>query len=156
MVTRSCVCVCVCVCVCGWAPFPLVTCPAAVLSRVWLFTTIWTVVCQALCLWNFPGRTLKWVAISSCGGSSQPRDSACSFCVSCVGRQILYLLSHLGSPWLADFTAVVIYTWLDLCPERQQCRWDGRVISGLFLPVIMAWTMLRNRFLPKYARGVGK
>ena len=32
-------------------------------------------------------RILKWVAISSSRGSSQPRDQAC---VSCIGRQIFY------------------------------------------------------------------
>jgi len=32
-------------------------------------------------------RILKWVAISSCKGSSQPRDQTH---VSCIGRRILY------------------------------------------------------------------
>ena len=28
-------------------------------------------------------------------GSSEPRDRTCACCVSCIGRQILYCLSHL-------------------------------------------------------------
>ena len=35
----------------------------------------------------FQARILKWVAISSCRGSSPPRDQTQ---VSCIGRQILY------------------------------------------------------------------
>ena len=35
-------------------------------------------------------RILEWVAVSSSRGSSQPRDQICVFCVSCIGRQILY------------------------------------------------------------------
>ena len=36
----------------------------------------------------FQGRTLEWVAISSAGGSSWPRDQAQVSCVSCVGGRI--------------------------------------------------------------------
>ena len=39
-------------------------------------------------------RIVQWVAISSSRGSSQPRDGNQ---VSCIGRQILYLLSHQKS-----------------------------------------------------------
>ena len=35
-------------------------------------------------------RILDWVAISSSRGSSQPRDRTCIFCISCIGRRILY------------------------------------------------------------------
>ena len=35
-------------------------------------------------------RILEWVAISSYRGSSRPRDLTRIFCVSCIGRQILY------------------------------------------------------------------
>ena len=40
-------------------------------------------------------RILDWVVISSSRGSSQPRAQTR---VSCIGRQILYCLSHQGSP----------------------------------------------------------
>ena len=42
-------------------------------------------------------RVLEWVAISSSRGSSQPRDQTHVYCVSCIGRQIHYHLSHQGS-----------------------------------------------------------
>ena len=35
-------------------------------------------------------RVLQQVAISSSRGSSRPRDGTCVFCISCIGRQILY------------------------------------------------------------------
>ena len=38
----------------------------------------------------FQARILEWVAISSSRESFQPRDRTCVFCVSCIGRQILY------------------------------------------------------------------
>ena len=40
-------------------------------------------------------RILEWVAISFSRGSSQPKDLTQ---VSCIGRQILYHVSHQGSP----------------------------------------------------------
>ena len=42
-------------------------------------------------------RMLEWVAIPFSRGSSQPRDQTRVSCVSCIGRQILYPLSYLGS-----------------------------------------------------------
>ena len=43
-----------------------------------------------------PARILKWVAMPSSRGSSQPRDQTRVSCVSCIGRQVLYHWSHLG------------------------------------------------------------
>ena len=34
------------------------------LSHVWLFAIPWTVACQLLHPWNFPGKSMEWVAIS--------------------------------------------------------------------------------------------
>ena len=42
-------------------------------------------------------RMLEWVAIPFSRGSLQPRDQTRVSCVSCIGRQILYPLSYLGS-----------------------------------------------------------
>ena len=42
-------------------------------------------------------RILEWVAISSPGESSWPRDGNCISHSSCIGRRILLPLSHLGS-----------------------------------------------------------
>ena len=43
-------------------------------------------------------RTLEWVAISYSRGSSWLRDQTRVSWGSCIGRQILFALSHLGSP----------------------------------------------------------
>ena len=43
----------------------------------------------------FQTRILEWVAISSSRGSSWPRGWTHISCVSCIGRWILYQLSHL-------------------------------------------------------------
>ena len=41
-------------------------------------------------------RILEWVAMLSSRGSSQPRDPTSIFCISCIGRWILYHLeAHL-------------------------------------------------------------
>ena len=47
-------------------------------------------------------RILEWVAMSSSRGSSRPRARTHT---SCIGRQILYPLSHLGSPHLHSHPA---------------------------------------------------
>ena len=45
----------------------------------------------------FQARILKWVATSSSRGSYWSRDRTW---VSCIGRRILYRMSHQGSPYL--------------------------------------------------------
>ena len=45
----------------------------------------------------FQARILEWVAVYFSRGSFQPRDWTWISCVSCVGRQVLYQLSHQGS-----------------------------------------------------------
>ena len=45
----------------------------------------------------FQARILKWLAVSSSRGSSWPRDRNQVSCVSCIGRQVPYWLSHQGS-----------------------------------------------------------
>ena len=65
------------------------------LSRVWFFTTPWTVARQApLSMGILQARILEWVAMPSSRGSSWPRNQAW---VSCICRKILYHLSHQGS-----------------------------------------------------------
>ena len=41
---------------------------------------------------------LEWVAMLFSMGSSQPRDQTEGSYISCVGRRVLYPLSHQGSP----------------------------------------------------------
>ena len=72
------------------------------LNHVWRFVTLWIVALQVPLSIGFLGKKLEWVAISSSRGSSWPRDQPCISCVSCIGRQILYHLCHLGSPFLNE------------------------------------------------------
>ena len=91
-------------------------CMLSCFSRVWLFATLWTVVCQAP---SVPGilqaRILERVPISSSSGSSQPRDQTH---VSCLLHQLVgslplappgkplglcYLSSNFGYVTSCDF-----------------------------------------------------
>ena len=52
-------------------------------------------------------RILEWVAMSYSMGSSQPKDQTCVSHVFCIGRQVLYHLTHQGSldsTWLVAKT----------------------------------------------------
>ena len=46
----------------------------------------------------FQAIVLEWIALSFCRGSSRPRDQTQVSCLSYIGKQILLLLCHLGSP----------------------------------------------------------
>ena len=94
---------CVCVCVC-------------VYSCMCLVVQLWLTLCNHMD-WNPPGssvhgilqaRILEWVAISSSRESSQPRDRTHVSCVSCIA-EILYPLSHLGSPPRAMLNKYLLY-----------------------------------------------
>ena len=61
------------------------------LSRVWLFTTPWTIAYQApLSMGFFQARILEWVVISSSRGSSWSRDQTCISSVSWKAPSFLY------------------------------------------------------------------
>ena len=64
---------------CGGAPRCLTICDPRGLSPA-----------RLLCPGDSPGRTLKWVAMSSCRESFQPRNQTHFSCISCIGRQIPY------------------------------------------------------------------
>ena len=48
----------------------------------------------------FQEKMLEWVAISFSRGSSQPRDLTLIFCISCIGRWILYHCTTWEAPTL--------------------------------------------------------
>ena len=50
-------------------------------------------------------RILEWVDISFSRGSSRPRDWTCVSYVFCIGRRVLYQLSHKGSPRILEWVA---------------------------------------------------
>ena len=51
-------------------------------------------------------RILGWVAISYSRGSSWPREPTHVSCISCIGRQILYQLCHVGNPYLTAWLSL--------------------------------------------------
>ena len=77
-----------------------------VLSPVQLFVTPWTTARQVLLSMEF-SRQEYWseLPFPSPGGISWPKDQTC---VSCIGRQILLSLCHLGS-LRARIMAVLFY-----------------------------------------------
>ena len=67
----------------------------------------------------FQARILEQVSIPYSRVSSRPRDHTCVSCISCIGRQILHHLSHLGSPSrLPDW----VYCYVPLAPPI--CGWS--------------------------------
>ena len=76
----------------------LVICGYAVLSPVWLYNSLDCGPPGSSVHGISQARILEWAAVSSCRGSSSPRDQTCVACISCIGRWILYQLCHLGSP----------------------------------------------------------
>ena len=58
----------------------------------------------------FQARILEQIVISYSRVTSQPGDRTHVSCISCIGRQILYPLSHLGSPFLE----ITLYNWMSL------------------------------------------
>ena len=65
-------------------------------------------------------RILKWVAISSSRGSSQPKDRTRVSCISCIGRQILYywtthnlsIENYLLTFYVSGYVPWTIYMWI--------------------------------------------
>ena len=64
----------------------------------------------------FQARILEWIANSSSRGSSWPKDRTHVSCISCIGGQVLYHLSHQGSPHILLYLQV---------KEHYTCRWEG-------------------------------
>ena len=74
------------------------------LSHVQFFVTPWTIAHQApLPMGILQARILEWVAMPFCRGSSQPRGSNPG--LPHCRRQILYHLSHQGSPRILEWVA---------------------------------------------------
>ena len=63
------------------------------------FATSWTVTRQAHSVHEISqARILEWVVISFSRASSRPRDWTRVSCVSCIGKQILYLCTTWETP----------------------------------------------------------
>ena len=53
---------------------------------------------RLLCPWDSPGKNTRVCCRAFLPGSSQPRDQIYVSYVPCIGRLVLYLWHHLGSP----------------------------------------------------------
>ena len=74
-------------------------CMLSLFSRVWLFVTLQTVALPGPSVHGIlQARILEWIAMPFPRGSSQPRDWTHVSYISCIGKQVLYHLCHLGSP----------------------------------------------------------
>ena len=68
-----------------------------------------------------PARILEWVTISYSRGSSWSRDWTHASCISCIGRQVLYQLGHLGIPPVSRVQGVInIYNLKYYRPNSMQ------------------------------------
>ena len=86
-----------------------VLCVLSHFSRVWLFCHPKNCSPSGSSVHGISqARILEWVAIPFSRGSFWPRAQTQVSCVSSIGRQILYQLSHLGSPVL------IVWKWSHL------------------------------------------
>ena len=84
----------------------------------------WTAVHQApLSTGTLQARILEWVAMTSSRGSSQPQESNPGLPQY---RQLLYHMSHQGSPWLLEWVAYPFFRGIFLTQESNQ----GSYIAG--------------------------
>ena len=125
--------------------------PCAVLSCVQLFVTLWTIACQAPLSTEF-SRQEYWSGLPfpTPGDLPDPGIKHIS-CNSCTGKQILYLLSHLGIP----------LRWVHICPVAQSCPTlcdpmdsspPGSSVHGIFQARILGWVAIsysRESFWPR-------
>ena len=62
-------------------------------------------------------RIQKWVAITFSRKSSLPRDKTCVFCITCIGRWILYHCASWGAQHFQQTILTVIahmFFWTDV------------------------------------------
>ena len=67
-------------------------------SRVRLFETPWTVARQATLSMGFPQQEY-WSGLLFSPPRDLPNQEIYVSCISCIGRQVIYQLSHLRSPF---------------------------------------------------------
>ena len=84
-------------------------------------------------------RILEWVAMTSCRGSSPPRNRTCVSSIPCIGRWVLYHWCHLVSPLLSIPPAILhqehVMNWM---PIRCLCNGLDAPLNGLFFWHIVA------------------
>ena len=94
-----------------------------VFNCVCRFATPRTVALQAPLSMGFSIKNTRMGYYALLQGSSEPRDRTCACCVSCIGRQILYCLSHLEAQRCSEELPVPeIYLLLPSSPLPAQPR----------------------------------
>ena len=118
-------------------------------SGVRLFATLRTAAHQAsLSTGILQARKLEWVAMPSSRGSSPPRGQTR---VSCIGRRILYPLSHPDAPSLIDSSRLTgeLQEFRKHLGALQQARGHGPVVSLFFLSASVSLSFRGgSRFFP--------
>ena len=100
-------------------------------------------------------RKLEWVAMPSSRGSSPPRGRTR---VSCIGRWILYPLSHLDAPSLIDSSRLIgeLQEFRKHLGTLQQARGHGLVLNLWFLRASVSLSLRGgSRFFPGSHTNVG-
>ena len=93
----------------------------------------------------FQARILEWVATSYSRGSFWPRDRTRVSCNSCLGRQILLPLNHVGSPRNIKVCVYIYFvvvqslkSCLTLC-DPMDCSLPGFSVHGIFQARVLEW-----------------
>ena len=100
-------------------------------------------------------RLLEWVVISYSRGSSQHRDQTRIFCVSCIGKQIVYLSQIVlhRVPWEAPKLLVCQYLLLARC-HRNIRLWETSTFSSCLGDIqIIALKVFRIKSLVAFICG---
>ena len=105
------------------------------LSHIQLFAAPWAVCSLPVCSAHrtFQGRNTEMGChFSSSRGSSPSRDLTCISYISCIGKQILYHLLHLGSQEIKTLHERVggLRLWMNECVQASMnafmlLYWDG-------------------------------
>ena len=95
-------------------------------------------------------RILEWVAISSFGGSSRPRDwtlISCISCISCTGRQILYHWATWEAESTTHFQNSDQLNFLPFHPVSLVTTSTGFLLHDTFHIILFCQSCFRSLFL---------
>ena len=122
---------------------PLTPMCVCVLSRVWLFVTPWTVAYQAPCPWDFSGKNTGVGSHSLLQGIFVTRDWTHIFCISCIGRRILY---HWATWEVINFYTlkyIIVLCWISGSLYHSSLPWFI-LPSSWSLPHIYLWCLIHS------------
>ena len=96
-------------------------------------------------------RRLEWVSMSSSRRSSWSRDQTQVSWISCIGKQIFLLLSHLGNPYLVT-KELFIFTKKSglICPLEGHTVAMSRLLDS-WMPSASTKTLKKVKFSPNFS-----